>query len=317
MNSFPSTLRLIHRQELCQGIVLFRLGALDDQALPAFKPGAHLSVKTPSGQNRSYSLCSSPNENRYYELAIKKEEFGRGGSKSMVESLKVGDTLEVIEGANYFELKVGQPRYIFVAGGIGITPILSMMHALLSEGVDDFVLHYCSREKASTPFWELLSQAPFASHVRFHHDGGDPNRSFDFWPVFEKTSNAHIYCCGPQGLMDSVRDMTGHWPSEQVHFESFGVASLDPSLNVDFSVKIQSTGQVIAVSAQESILQALKQAGLEVPSSCESGTCGSCRVGLIDGEADHRDYVLMDDEFEKAIMICVSRSKSDQLVLDL
>jgi phthalate 4,5-dioxygenase reductase subunit len=229
----------------------------------------------------------------------------------------VGDTLEVIEGANYFELKVGQPRYIFVAGGIGITPILSMMHALLSEGVDDFVLHYCSREKASTPFWELLSQAPFASHVRFHHDGGDPNRSFDFWPVFEKTSNAHIYCCGPQGLMDSVRDMTGHWPSEQVHFESFGVASLDPSLNVDFSVKIQSTGQVIAVSAQVSILQALKQAGLEVPSSCESGTCGSCRVGLIDGEADHRDYVLMDDEFEKAIMICVSRSKSDQLVLDL
>jgi len=317
MNSYPDSLRLTHRQELCEGIVLFRLSALDGGSLPAFKAGAHLSVKTPSGQNRSYSLCSSPNETQFYELAIKREDKGRGGSTSMVDQLKVGDILEVVEGANYFELKEGQARYIFVAGGIGITPILSMMQSLIHQGVGDFVLHYCTREQESTPFWDVLSQEPFASHVRFHHDGGDPKRSFDFWPVFERTSNAHIYCCGPQGLMDSVRDMTGHWPSEQVHFESFGAAAVDPSLNAEFSVKLRSSGKVIPVPADQSILQALKQAGLQVPSSCESGTCGSCRVGLVQGEADHRDFVLIDDEYDKAIMICVSRAKCDQLVLDL
>lgn len=235
----------------------------------------------------------------------------------MVERLNVGDNLEVLEGANFFELKSGQPRYIFVAGGIGITPILSMMHTLVQEGVDDFVLHYCTRQAQSTPFLELLKQEPFTSHVQFHHDGGEPARSYDFWPVFEKPSNAHVYCCGPQGLMDNVRDMTGHWPSEQIHFESFGATQTDPSLNGEFSIKLQSTGEVIQVTAQESILQALKRAGHEVPSSCESGTCGSCRVGLLQGQAEHRDFVLMDDEYDKAIMICVSRANCDQLVLDL
>jgi phthalate 4,5-dioxygenase reductase subunit len=135
--------------------------------------------------------------------------------------------------------------------------------------------------------------------------------------VFEKPANAHVYCCGPRGLMESVEDMSGHWPSGTVHFESFGVDAKAVADNQPFRVKLEKTQQTLDVPADKSILETLRAHGLRVPSSCESGTCGSCKTRLLAGEAEHRDMVLSDEEKNNHIMVCVSRAKSPELVLDL
>ena len=153
--------------------------------------------------------------------------------------------------------------------------------------------------------------------VTVHHDHGDLNQAFDLWPIFERPSKAHVYCCGPQGLMDSVRDMSGHWPSEQIHFESFGAAVVSDALNQQFEVVLQKTGERLTVPADQSILETLRACGHHIPSSCESGSCGCCRTALIAGEAEHRDMVLRPEEQAHHIMVCVSRAKSAELVLDL
>lgn len=317
MTANPNPLLVTRKEMLTPDIALFELASPQGHALAPFTPGAHLSVVTPSGQTRAYSLCSDPHDLSAYQLAIKREPNGHGASKSMVESLEVGHSLAVNALANYFELAYDAPEYIFVAGGIGITPILSMMRHLLGLGERRFKLYFCTRDTLSTPFADLLKSEPFLSHVHIHHDQGDPAKQFDFWPLFETPKAAHIYCCGPKPLMDSVRDMTGHWPSERVHFESFGAPQVDPSDNDVFEVVLHKTGQHLMVQKDQSILEALRLAGVPVPSSCESGTCGSCRTTLLSGEVDHRDFVLMDDEYDSQIMVCVSRAKGSRLVLDL
>ena len=161
---------------------------------------------------------------------------------------------------------------------------------------------------------EALDEGP----AKRHHDHGDPARSLDLWPVFEKpVSGAHVYCCGPQGLMDSVRDMTGHWSTSAVHFEAFADGSTPRPEDVPFTVKIEKTGEVLDVPVGVSILEALRNAGHPVPSSCESGSCGSCRTRLVSGDVDHRDFVLTPGEYATDIMVCVSRAKTTELVLEL
>ena len=240
MAANPNPVRVLQKNMLTPDIAFFQLGALEGQALAPFTPGAHLSVVTPSGQTRAYSLCSDPHDGMTYGLAIKREASGHGASKSMVDQLEVGDTLEVKAVANYFELAAHAPEYIFVAGGIGITPILSMMRHLLGVGEQRFKLYFCTRSPETTPFLDLLTSEPLASHVHLHHDQGERAQQFDFWPVFETPKAAHIYCCGPQVLMDGVKDMTGHWPSEQVHFESFGVPQVAAKDNETFEVWVVS-----------------------------------------------------------------------------
>lgn len=235
----------------------------------------------------------------------------------MVDNVQAGDLLPTLPWANLFELNETAASYIFVAGGIGITPILSMMRRLLSQGRTDFKLYYCTRDAAGTAFMDELHAPELAGKVKVHHDHGDPAKALDLWPVFERPSNAHVYCCGPQGLMDSVRDMTGHWPSERIHFESFGVAQTGFAENKIFDVVLQKSGTRMTVPTEQSILEVLRACGHVVSSSCESGTCGSCRTGLIAGEAEHRDMVLRPDEHTHQIMVCVSRAKSTELVLDL
>ena len=162
-----------------------------------------------------------------------------------------------------------------------------------------------------------LSAPELAGKVHIHHDYGDLAQAFDFWPVFERPQNAHVYCCGPTGLMDSVRDMTGHWPTERIHFESFGAAQTAFADNSAFDVVLNKSGERVQVPANLSILDALRACGHSVSSSCESGTCGSCRTGLLAGQAEHRDLVLRPDEQARHIMVCVSRARTPELVLDL
>ena len=208
-------------------------------------------------------------------------------------------------------------EYVFVAGDTGITRILAMMRDLKSQGHQQFKLIYCTRDAASTAHSDELTSAEFAPHVTLHHDHDDSNNAFDFWPEFETPTKAQVYCYGSRELMDAVADMTGHWPSSAIHFESFATAAAAYDPNTAFTVRLNKSGLVVPVSADQTILQALRASGQQVTSSCESGNCGSCRTGLLAGQAEHRDSVLSEEEKASNIMVCVSRAISNELVLDL
>jgi phthalate 4,5-dioxygenase reductase component len=309
-------LRVIRKEQVAQDIWCFELRHPQDETLPAFTAGAHLTVRLPDGVRRNYSLCSDPADSQHYQIAVKRDAQGRGGSIRMADAVAEGATLPVSVPRNNFELHPRAGAFLFIAGGIGITPILSMMRQLKRTGSAPFRLIYCTRDSATTAFQNELA-AEFPGLVELHHDHGDPEQAYDFWPVFETPGNAHVYCCGPRGLMDAVADMSGHWPSGSIHFESFGVDASAWSSNEAFTVQLQRSGTTIPVATDQSILEALRASGRHVTSSCESGTCGSCRTGLLAGDVEHRDMVLSDDEKHTNIMVCVSRARGGELVLDL
>ena len=317
MSDAFTPLRVTRKQLVAKDITLFELASPDGQALPAFTAGAHITVETPSGVRRSYSLCGNPEHTNTWQIAVKRDANGRGGSQNMVDAVHAGDLLPTSSWSNLFALNEKAAAYIFVAGGIGITPILSMVRHLQNQGRTNFKLYYCTRDPESTAFLDVLQSPDLQDKVVIHHDQGDPTQALDLWPVFESPNASHVYCCGPQGLMDSVRDMTGHWPSEHIHFESFGTAPTQFADNQAFDVVLNKTGTRVHVTSEQSILQALRAAGQHVPSSCESGTCGSCRTPLLSGDVEHRDWVLRPEEQAQHIMVCVSRAKSNELVLDL
>ena len=312
------TLRVARAESAADGIQLFELRHPDGLDLPPFTPGSHIAVQVPSGAMRNYSLCNDPHERDRYVIAVKREEQGRGGSVGLIEGVRTGSTLAVAPPRNLFELVTTASSYIFVAGGIGITPILSMIRYLRATGDKPFHLYYLTRSATSTAFVPDFADPAFAGRVTIHHDEGDLEQAFDLWPVFEEPSKAYIYCCGPRPLMDAVRDMTGHWPASAVHFEDFGSDLVRPRADdALFRIQLGRGGAVLDVPVGTTILETVRVHGLRTPSSCESGTCGTCRTGLLDGEADHRDLVLTAAEQACEIMICVSRAKSALLVLDL
>lgn len=313
----PMPLRVQRIEDVATGIRSFELVQPDGSALPPFTAGSHVKVQAPNGALRKYSLCNDPAETHRYVVAVKREDQGRGGSLSMHDELKVGDTLLTSVPENAFPLVANARAYLFIAGGIGITPILSMIRSFGGLPPAPWKLVYLTRTPDMAAFADELRQADGEGTVKIHHDHGDPARAFDLWPLFEKPNSAHVFCCGPRPLMEAVRDMTGHWSPQNVHFESFNEGGGQKPDDKAFTVKLARSGIEFEVSVGKSILGAAREHGCAVPSSCESGTCGTCRTGLIEGEADHRDMVLMADEMDRQIMICVSRAKSDRLVLDL
>ncbi|MFM9971861.1 MAG: PDR/VanB family oxidoreductase [Burkholderiales bacterium] len=311
-------LKIVRAEPLAQGIQLFDLRDPSGAVLPEFTPGAHLVLRTPNGLSRKYSLCNDAAERDRYVIGVKREAAGRGGSMNLVDSAKVGDMIEVTPPENAFPLHPGAKNFIFIAGGIGITPIMAMIRHLVSSDRGNFKLYYLTRDAATTAFLNDLSSTELRAKVNIHHDQGDPANSFDLWPVLEKPDPAHIYCCGPRPLMDAVRDMTGHWQHAQIHFESFLDAEQTRAVdNKPFRLRLARSNAVLEVRSDQSIIQAMRANGFDAPTSCESGTCGTCRTALLEGEADHRDLVLMDEEQASQIMICVSRARSAELVVDL
>ncbi|GIK87480.1 MAG: iron-sulfur protein [Betaproteobacteria bacterium] len=302
---------------IASGIRRFVLRAHGGATLPAFAPGSHVPVVTPGGALRRYSLCNAPEDGDRYEIAVKREPGGRGGSVAMTDRLAVGDRLRIGAPRNEFALAPRATRFLFVAGGIGITPILSMVRHLATGARGAFRLVYLTRDASCTPFADVLAASGIAPFVTLHHDGGDPERAFDLWPLLEKPTSAHVYCCGPRPLMDAVRDMSGHWPPGAVHFESFGVDAATRARDVPFDVVLARSGRTFHVPSGRSILEVLRDAGVPVRSSCEAGSCGSCRTGLVSGDVEHRDFVLGAAEHGSQIMVCCSRARSGALVLDL
>ena len=310
-------LRVERTARLAADVHLFELRDAAGGDLPAFTAGAHIGLHVPNGTLRKYSLCNDPAERHRYEIAVKREAAGHGGSCSLVDGLRAGDTIAAARPHNSFELVEGAGEILFIAGGIGVTPILSMVRHLQTTGRTRYHLYYLCRSEESTAFGDELRTHPFGEHVTIHHDSGDPALAFDLWPILEKASKAHVYCCGPRPLLEAVRDMTGHWPGARVHFESFiDAAAAQTPADRAFTVRLAQSGESIEVPPGVSILEALRAHGCEVPSSCESGTCGTCKTRLIRGEADHRDLVLGDDEKSEFIMVCVSRARSGEIVID-
>ena len=310
-------LKVARAATIARDIRLLELRDPGGAELPAFTAGAHGGVTAPTGTRRQYSLCNDPAQRAFYEIAVKRDAAGHGGSVSMADEVRVGDSLQVELPRNAFALANGAQSFLFIAGGIGITPIMSMVRQLAREATRRFRLYYCTRSPEDTAFRDELSAAPFRENVVIHHDGGDPARALDLWPLLEKPTRTHVYCCGPRPLLEAVRDMSGHWPASAVHFESFvDAAAAERPEDRPFTVVLARSGARIEVPPGRSILEAMRASGHDAPSSCESGTCGTCRTVLISGEPDHRDMVLTQEERASRIMICVSRARSAEIAID-
>jgi phthalate 4,5-dioxygenase reductase subunit len=312
----PMPLRVTRNDQIADGIHLLEFRDPDGKQLPEFSAGAHIGVRVPNGLLRKYSLCNDPAERNRYQIAVKRESNGRGGSCNLIDNVKAGDELTVTAPVNDFGLPPRAQDFLFIAGGIGVTPMMAMIRQVMAEG-KRFRLFYCSRSPETTAFREELAAPQFKEMVTIHYDQGHASRSLDLRPILaERKNREHLYCCGPRPLMEAVRAMTDHWSPTAVHFEAFSEAETHKAGDKPFKVRLARSGAVIDVPTDKTILEALRDHGLEVPSSCETGTCGTCRTKLLAGEADHRDLVLAEHERKDTIMICVSRARSYEITID-
>lgn len=308
-------MRVDARRALTPTITEFTLTPVEGGALPGFTPGAHVTLETPSGAMRRYSLVNDGDAPGQYVISVKREDESRGGSASMHDDATEGTELNVEPPENDFPMSEA-PKYLLIAGGIGITPIYAMANALEAQG-KDFGIIYCTRSEEETAYLDELSEK-FGDRIQVHHDDGDPEKVYDFWDHFEEPQKMNVYCCGPKPLMEEIEAISGHWPEGRVNFEDFKPVDVVRADDAPFEVELKQSGKTLTIPDDRSILETLRDAGFATVSSCESGTCGTCKTRLLGGEPDHRDMVLMDDEKDDYVMICVSRAEpGGRLVLDL
>lgn len=283
---------------------------------PDAKPGDHVIVLLPNGMRRNYSLCSDPANGSRWEIAVLREEKGLGGSKLLHDAVREGDTLFVTHPQSAFALADGPARHIFVAGGIGLTPFLSMISEL-GRRREPFELHVCAKTPERLGFADRLAALP--ANGRLHRWMGPTSGGrLDLAAMLAAVApDMHAYCCGPARMIDAFLAATTHWPAERVHVEHFSGLTLEAARQGDpFEVELASDGRRLTVPADRSLLQILRDAGIFVDASCEGGACGTCRVGYLAGEPIHRDFCLRPEERRHTIATCVSRAKTP-LRLDL
>ncbi|WP_027174163.1 PDR/VanB family oxidoreductase [Methylobacterium sp. 10] len=282
--------------------------------LPAWTAGAHVDLRLPHGRVRQYSLCGDPADRGRYEIAIKREDAGRGGSAWVHGNLGIGSVADVSAPRNNFPLAPAARRHILVAGGIGVTPLLAMARTLATDRAE-FALHVCARSAADAPLLaDVRAICGDRLQIWFADDGRrlDPTRLGDF------TVDTHVYACGPRRLTDAVQsalDAQG-WPPEQVHVEHFAPLSDETFQPEPFEARIASTGALLQVPADRSLLDVLREHGVSQPASCELGVCGACECGYRDGTVIHRDAVLSVGKRRDRMTPCVSRAQGS-VILDL
>ncbi len=317
----PLAVRVAAMQMETEEIKSFRLAPVNGKPLPSFTPGAHISVQIPDGLTRQYSLCNAPGDTSAYHIAVKREPESRGGSRAMHERVAEGDVLQIAAPRNHFPIERRAKHHVLLAGGIGITPLLSMVHHLQAAGAS-FELKYFTRSIRHTAFHEVLSNPELSGKVDFHY-ALDPDslRIYLHKLLRNRPEGAHLYACGPRPFMNLIEDIaSATWPEEAIHMEFFSADPLASSgPRVPFEIKLARTQAVYAVPAEKSILEVLAEHGIAISTSCGQGVCGTCITGVLEGTPDHRDAFLSEKERKACdkMMLCVSRAKCERLVLDL
>ncbi|MHA5991779.1 PDR/VanB family oxidoreductase [Pseudomonas aeruginosa] len=310
-----------HKRKEALDICSFELARVDGKSLPVFSAGSHIDVHIGPGLVRQYSLCNHPEENHRYLIGVLLDPASRGGSKAMHEQIVVGQTLSISEPRNLFPLEHSAARTVLFAGGIGITPILCMAERLAQSGAD-FELHYAARSAERAAFQARIRESSFASQVHLHFDDAQPAQPLDMATLLrEPHPSTHLYVCGPTGFMEfvlrSARELG--WSEDTLHREYFSASPDVQAGGASFEIQLASSGDIYVIPEDQTIIDVLYEAGIDIPVSCEQGICGTCITRVLEGEPDHRDSFLT--EIEKArnnqFTPCCSRAKSARLVLDI
>jgi ferredoxin-NADP reductase len=296
-------------------VVSLRLVPPDGRELPPWTPGAHVDVVVGDGLSRQYSLCGSVADRGSWRIAVLRTPESRGGSAFVHERLAKGSAVRVRGPRNHFAL-VRAPRFEFVAGGIGVTPILPMIAQAEAAGAD-WRLHYAGRSRAAMAFADELERYGDRVVLVPRDEAG----RLDLDAILgEPKPGTLVYCCGPEPLLQAVEDRCAAWPPGTLHLERFGAKAQAPTGGESpFEVVLQRSGLTLTVAPGTSVFDAVREAGVSVLGSCLEGVCGTCETEVVAGDVDHRDSVLTAEEQEsgEVMMICVSRCRSGSLVLDL
>ena len=302
-----------------EGVVVLDLAHPENEDLPRWEPGAHIDLILEDGLTRQYSLCGDPRDSGVWRIGVLLDPNSRGGSRYVHENLNEGTTVRVRGPRNHFPL-VDAQHYRFIAGGIGITPILAMLEAAERAG-NDWTLLYGGRSRASMAFAADLAER-YPERVTVWPQ--DERGLLDLESLFkEPDENTLVYCCGPEALLSAVEQHSAHWPAGILHIERFAAkaptaeeaaAALD-----QFEVVCQRSGRAFQITSDQSILEVLEEEDIPILGSCYEGVCGTCEARVLEGTPDHRDSVLTDAEKAAGdvMLACVSRSRTERLVLDL
>ncbi|MCW2613533.1 MAG: ferredoxin [Frankiales bacterium] len=310
-----SELEVVSRTDVADGVISLLLAAPDGGELPAWTPGAHVDLLLTPELTRQYSLCGSPSDRSSWRIGVLLDPASRGGSRHVHEALAPRSRLSVRGPRNNFPL-VGAPTYVFVAGGIGITPLLPMIAEADAAGAQ-WTLSYGGRTRASMGFLDEL--AAYGDRVVVWPE--DERGMLDLDGILGRPQpDALVYTCGPEGLLQAVEGRCAAWPAGSLHVERFSAKPVDSAaVSTSFEVICQRSGITVTVPEDRSILEVVQDAGVPALSSCLEGVCGTCETAVVEGEPDHRDSLLSEDEKAAGdfMMICVSRANGPRLVLDL
>lgn len=319
-NPSPTRLRVRSMTRQTPQILSLVLESLDQRPLPPAEPGAHIDLRLGANLSRSYSLVGHAGAASRYEIAVALDAHSRGGSHHVHKKLRVGDEIDITGPRNLFALAADAPHSVLIAGGIGITPIWSMVQELERRG-QAWTLCFAARSRAHAAYLEDIQALAQRSRVgqlvtHFDDEAGAP---LDMAAVLATApAGAHLYCCGPSAMLAAYEQASAHWPADHVHLERFAAQAPAPDAG-SFEVVLARSGRTLSIPADKTILDVLLDQGIDAPYGCMQGACGMCQVPLLAGTADHRDSILGEDaqQAQSAIIVCCSRSHSPSLTIDL
>lgn len=309
--------RVLEMRYEASTILSIEVRPLDGSKLPAFVAGAHIDLILADDLRRSYSLCRPYGDGKSYTVAVHKDPESRGGSRYVHETLRPGDKIRISAPKNNFPLKEDAEKSVFIAGGIGITPILCMLWRLTELG-RSWDLHYAARSRSAAAFLDEIAAIADHGNVVFHFDDEKGGARFDIGTVISASPKAHFYCCGPEPMLAAYEQAGRAVERTQVHVEYFA-STQEAARDGGFEIVLDRSGMVLEVPAGKSILDVLIENKVNVPFSCADGVCGTCKTRVLEGRPDHRDSILTDEERAAGdtMMVCCSGSKTARLVLDL